>query len=286
MSKLAVEKIPVSVIIVTKNEAGKIAKTLSFLGGFDQVMVVDSASRDKTAEIARDCGAEVYDFHWNGQYPKKRQWGLDHLPIRHDWILFVDADEIVPAELSDEIAALFKNAAPFEAGFFIRGRYSYQEKTLKFGQCNAKIALFHRGKMGFPIINDLDIPGMGEIEGHYQPVFLPGLPASQRKIGRLRHFMIHDALDDERAWQFRHEKYARWEAGMNARGGWPDDPVRWRNFAKKFLRRSRLRAPLTYLYGYIWRGGFLDGAGGKTLAGRKYRYYRLIDALTRAQKSP
>lgn len=274
-------KIPVSVIIVTKNEAARIGEALKTLTDFDQVIVVDSNSRDATIALAAAEGAQTHHFTWNGQYPKKRQWCLNHLSLRHDWVLFVDADEVMTEGLITEIAALFKDTPPVEAGFFIKGRYCSRGKILKFGQCNSKIALFNRRKMGFPTVNDLDIPGMGEIEGHYQPVFLPDLPAPQRKIGRLRHFMIHDALDDEQAWQFRHEKYARWEAGMNVRKAWPDDPVPWRNHVKKFLRVSRLRAPLTFLYGYIWRGGFLDGASGKTLARFKYRYYRLIDYLSR-----
>lgn len=272
-------KIPVSVIIVTKNEAARIGNALKTLTDFDQVMVVDSNSRDATLALAAAEGAQTHHFTWNGQYPKKRQWCLNHLSLRHDWVLFVDADEVMTEGLITEIAALFNDAPPVEAGFFIKGRYCFRGRILKFGQCNSKIALLNRRKMGFPIVNDLDIPGMGEIEGHYQPVFLPDLPAPQRKIGKLKNFMIHDTLDDLRGWQFRHEKYARWESSMNARDAWPDDPVRWRNLIKKFMRRSPLRAPLTFIYGYILRGGFLDGYGGYHLAHLKSQYYRLIGDL-------
>ena len=156
--------IPASVIIVTKNEAGKIADCLHHVADFDDVWVVDSASRDATAQIAKEHKAQVIPFVWNGQYPKKRQWCLDTLPLKHDWVLFVDADEIVPLALREEIAHVL-SASPQMAGYFIIGRYVMQGKILKYGIPNCKIALIHRHRMEFPVVDDLDIPGMGESKG-------------------------------------------------------------------------------------------------------------------------
>ena len=98
--------IPVSVIITTKNEEANIARCLAALDRFAEVWVVDSESSDKTCEIAKAHGAKVKTYRWDGRYPKKRQWCLENLALAHDWVFFVDADEVVTPELVDEIAAL------------------------------------------------------------------------------------------------------------------------------------------------------------------------------------
>lgn len=265
--------IPVTAIVVTKNEEKRIGRCLEALSGFEEIIVLDSASRDKTAEMAALQGARVENFIWNGQYPKKRQWCLDHVEIRTDWIFFVDADEIVTEELKKEIADLFRRG-PAEDGYFIKGQYRMGEKLLRHGLQNNKIALFHRGKFRFPVVDDLDIPGMGEIEGHYQPV-----PVGTATIGALKSPLLHDALDDPHAWAFRHEKYARWEAGMNARNAWPHDPVTWRQNLKVLLRATRFRPQIMFFLSYVAAGGFLDGRAGLELARRKSRYYSLIQNL-------
>jgi glycosyltransferase involved in cell wall biosynthesis len=267
--------IPVTAIVVTKNEERRIEKCLQALKGFQDIVVVDSGSRDKTAGIAATSGARVIDFTWNGSYPKKRQWVLDHVPLGTDWIFFVDADEIIPDELKNEISALFKSQ-PFCDGYFVKGRYKIGGRLLRFGVQNNKLVLFNRHKFIFPVVDDLDIPGMGEIEGHYQPVVKPDVSAG---IGYMRHALIHTAYDDERAWIFRHEKYARWEAGMNRRKAWPSDPVPWRQKAKLWLRGSRWRPELMFFLNYILAGGILDGHAGYKFAQSRYRYYKLIQNL-------
>jgi glycosyltransferase involved in cell wall biosynthesis len=269
--------LPVSVIIVTRNEADSIAYCLSALSEFDDIWVVDSSSRDKTQNIARAAGAQVVDFKWDGTYPKKRQWCLHHLPLKYEWVFFVDGDEHVPRDLVEDIRQTVLSN-PQEGGFFIEGRYRVHQKILRFGIPNLKIALLHRGRMEFPVIDDLDIPGMGEIEGHYQPVLKDN--HHDRGIGRLMHFMIHDAMKDERAWIFRHEKYARWEAGMNAKGAWPIDPVPWRQRIKLILRASAFRAEWVFMIGYILKGGFLDGWGGLYIARMRYRYHKMIKRIS------
>ncbi len=271
--------IPASVIIVTKNESRNIAGCLDRLNRFDDIWVVDSESRDGTAGIAKEKNVHVVPYQWNGQYPKKRQWCLDTLSFKYDWVFFVDADEIIPDRLIDEIEKTILSG-PVEAGFFIIGRYRVQGKILNHGMPNRKIALIHRQRMEFPVIDDLDIPGMGEIEGHYQPVLKAGL--EHASIGAFRNYMIHDALNDqtdERAWLFRHEKYARWEAGMNIRNAWPKDPVVWREKAKSFLRTARYRAEIFFVIGYIFKAGFLDGAVGLKMCKLRYHYLCTIKRL-------
>src|SRR3954452_10151638 len=106
MTRRAVRKAPVSVIVPVKNEAGNLRRCLPALAWADEVFVVDSQSRDETALVAAEFGATVVQFHFNGTYPKKKNWALDSLPFRNDWVLIVDADEVVVPELAREIARL------------------------------------------------------------------------------------------------------------------------------------------------------------------------------------
>lgn len=264
------DKIPVTVLVMTRNEEKRITRCLKSLGRFDEIIVVDSGSDDQTVSLAEQVGAAVIDFSWNGAYPKKRQWCLDTLDLKHDWVFFVDADEIVTPELVNDIAALFP--VPPHDGYFIRGRYVVKGKIMRFGLCNNKLALFNRHKIHFPVIDDLDLPGMGEIEGHYQPVpYKSGVT-----MGQLRHFLWHEAYDNEQGWEERHQRYAAWERGMNARNAWPQDPVRWREMLKRFFRRLPGRPAIAFLHSYIVKGGLLDGGAGFRLARDRYRYYKMI----------
>lgn len=263
--------IPVSVIITTKNEEPRLAACLAALKGFDEVIVVDSNSTDQTARIAAKAGAKIVPFDWNGQYPKKRQWCLDHLKLRHDWIFFVDADEVLTPALVDEIRALNFD----RAGYFVAGTYFWRGKILRHGLKNNKVVLFNRRKCAYPVIDDLDIPGMGEMEGHYQPAPLPQF--SGEGLGQLRHTLLHDAAQDEAQWLERHRRYAAWERGMNERGAWPVDPVPARQRMKTIFRALPLRGFMAFLHCYLWKRGFMDGAAGFDFARKRAAYYQMIE---------
>lgn len=266
------DKIPVSVLITTKNEEVNMPRCLSALTDFAEIVVIDSNSNDRTCAIARDYGARVVSYTWDGRYPKKRQWCLDHLDLKHDWIFFVDADEEVTPEAVQEIHSLFRNGAPQNAGFFVRGRYVWNGKILNHGMMNNKVVLLDRRRMVFPAIDDLDIEGMGEMEGHYQPV----LKNPSDSLGQVICPLLHFAYEDSAHWHARHTRYANWEATMTLRGAWPQDPSWKRDLAKRLLRRSFLRPSIMFLYSYIWKAGFLDGRAGFDFARSRYLYCRMI----------
>ena len=98
--KNASMKAPISVIVPVKNEAENLRRCLPALAWADEVFVVDSQSSDETARVAAEHGASVVQFHFNGTYPKKKNWALDTLPFRNEWVLIVDADEVVVPELA------------------------------------------------------------------------------------------------------------------------------------------------------------------------------------------
>ena len=73
--------IPVSVLVTTLNEEQNLDRCLGALQGFNEIIVIDSCSQDKTVEIAKQHGAHIQLFQWNHHYPKKRQWCLDNLKL-------------------------------------------------------------------------------------------------------------------------------------------------------------------------------------------------------------
>ena len=95
--------LPLSIIIPVKNDSANLSRCLDALRGAGEIYVVDSQSTDTTAQIAESHGAELVQFHYSGGWPKKRQWALDKLPLAFNWVLLLDADEIVTPALVDEI---------------------------------------------------------------------------------------------------------------------------------------------------------------------------------------
>ena len=258
--------IPVSVIVMTRNEAANIAACLACLGDFDQVVVVDSASEDGTEAIARDAGAELVSFLWDGHYPKKKQWSLQWPGLRHDWVLLVDADERVSPALAAEIRGLMRRPRP-EGAFFLSSRPVWLGRALRHGCPYRKIALMHRGRAHFPVCDDLHVATMWEVEGHYQPLV-------QGPVGRLRHPLLHDDGKPPFAWLERHNRYSDWEAVLGMA-----NPARlagergMRRWAKHMVRVLPFRPALAFLHSYLLCLGFLDGRAGLHHAVARGFYY-------------
>ncbi|HTK83681.1 MAG TPA: glycosyltransferase family 2 protein [Patescibacteria group bacterium] len=274
--------IPVSAIIITRNEARRINRCINALKDFNEIVIVDSASSDETPAIARAAGATVVPFEWDGCYPKKKQWCLDNLTLKNEWVFLVDADEELTTALKAEIASLFAAKTPACGGYFVPGLYVMNGGTLRFGLRNKKLALFDRRLVAFPVVDDLDLPGMGEVEGHYQPVAKSGHVA----LGALKHGMLHHAYESMDGWRERHRRYAAWEAGMNARGAWPADPDGVREVMKQLFRRMPGRGAVAFAHSYLLRLGFLDGREGFVLARDRWRYYRMIaEAASRYEET-
>ncbi|MBP2316663.1 glycosyltransferase family 2 protein [Azospirillum soli] len=260
--------IPVSVVVMTRNEAVNLPHCLSALGQFAERFVVDSDSADGTPAIAAAFGAVVVTFQWNGRYPKKKQWCLDALPFANDWVLFVDADERLGPALVDEIARLMAEG-PAHAGYFIDGRPVFLGRRLRFGAGNRKLALFDRRRARFPEVPDLDVTAMWEVEGHYQPVIAG-------TVGRLRHALEHADDKPLSAWFERHNRYSDWESALRGDGrmaaliGRETGSRRW---LKRLFHRLPGRPLLVFLHGYVLRLGFLDGGPGLHHALARAFYY-------------
>jgi glycosyltransferase involved in cell wall biosynthesis len=253
---------------MTKDEEANIAKCLRALRRFEQVFVVDSGSKDRTQEIARSFGAEVIDFVWDGAYPKKKQWCLDNLPFRHEWALYVDADEIVTAELEAEIARVVGDCSkPTMAGYFVRYDYVFLGQRLRHGHQVSKLVLLDRTKSCFPAVDDLAAENMWEVEGHYQP-------RVDGKVGSLDSVMVHDDHDSLYHYFDRHNRYSDWEAVTRENASTFNESQRGlRPLAKSAFGRMPFKGLVAFLHSYLVRSGFRDGRAGFHYAVARGYYY-------------
>lgn len=269
------ESLPITVLVQTKNEAVGISDCLNGLREFDEVIVVDSNSTDSTVEIANSLGFRVENFTWNGLYPKKKQWQLENLQTRHDWILFIDADEVPTAQLIAELRDHRNAMAQGQiSAFDIPLDYVFSGRVLRFGHRVVKRALVHRQRVQFPVIDDLDAPGMGELEGHYQPVV-------SGDVKRLNGAIRHDDKDPVRTWFDRHNRYSDWEAFLRTRPDVKDEAAKRRSRQGRIFDKVPFKPLAFFAYAYLARRGFLDGRPGLDYALALATYYWQIDLKVR-----
>ena len=271
---MAVEKpIPITVLVQTKNEALGIEACLRALSEFDEVIVVDSESSDRTVDIVRSQGVQLVNFAWDGQYPKKKQWQLDNVATKHDWVLFLDADETPDALLKISMRKAMEVAPEkLPSAFDIKLDYYFSQQLLKHGHRVQKRALVNRRRVRFPVIDDLAAPGMGELEGHYQPIV-------EGHVATLRGRLKHEDLDPLRTWFDRHNRYSDWEAALAI--GRSRTADRYRSRQGRLFAAAPLKPLLFFAYSYILRLGFLDGRAGFDYAFALSHYYWQIGLKTR-----
>ena len=251
----------VSVLIPVKNEAENLRRCLPALAWADEVFVVDSQSTDETAAVVAEHGASLVQFHFNGSYPKKKNWALDHLPFRNEWVLIVDADEVVVPELAEEVA---RRTATDEAdGFELNMKYFFLGRRIcHCGYAEAWNLRLFKHRLGRYEKMPVE-PGTqtGDNEAH-EHVELRG------RVSRLAHELDHYAYPTITAWVEKHNRYATWEAAMYERFLREPAPesIGSRKRLKRRLKRIYLRLPMRplirFLYAYVLRLGFLDGMPG------------------------
>lgn len=257
----AVAPLPVSVIIAVRNEARNLPRCLESLRGIGEVYVVDSQSTDETAEVARSFGSKVVQFHYQGGWPKKRQWAIDSLPLAYDWVLLLDADESLTPELIKEIRTAIQN--PRYDGHQVALRIYFLGRELRHsGASFYKLCLFRHGKGHYECRLKEQDRSMADMEVH-EHVVVDG-PTAKLKFPLLHHNV--SSLSD---YIRKHDAYSNWEAKVWLNGGMNElvpsltgtqaQRRRWLK-CKFFLVPG---SPLAYfLYKYVLRLGFLDGIPG------------------------
>jgi len=251
--------VPVSVVIPTKNEEANLRRCLESLSWASQIFVVDSQSVDRTVQIAEEFGATVVQFRYGGGWPKKKNWALENLPFANEWVLLLDADEVLMPGGWEEIDLVTRSSNGV-MGYWINRHFFFLGKRLKHSYYpNWNLRLFKHAAGRFErLVNSETASGDVEIHEH---VVVKGL------TGRLRTELEHYAFPSVESFIEKHNRYSNWEARFQlesdlSQPALQNKRVSLRRKLKRLSHRLPLRPLLRFLYIYFWQGGFLDGKAG------------------------
>jgi glycosyltransferase involved in cell wall biosynthesis len=246
----------ISIVILTHNEETNIKRCLDSVSWSDDILVVDSFSEDRTVEISKRQGARVIQRVFE-DFSSQRNFASEQGNLKYEWVLHLDADEIVTPELRTELSG---------AVFGDKDAYRVSSKLIFCGKFLRHAGLFPWYQVRFGRKQALRFKQVG----HGQRETL-----EPSRIGTLKssllHFNFSKGLLD---WIERHNRYSTAEAHQNVYGNADDDvPIfnllsiatdRRRRAAKKIFRRLPCRATIRFIYMYLFRGGILDGKLGLT----------------------
>ena len=280
-------KVPVSVIVPIKNEAENLPRCLGSVQWANEIYVVDSSSTDDSTRIAEQHGAKVVQFDFNGTWPKKKNWALQSLLFKNEWVFILDADEVLPPEAGNEIAEAITNAGDV-AGYWINRYFMFLGRRLRHSYYpNWNLRLFRHALGRYERLTSA-ATNSGDNEVH-EHVIVNG------PTGRLHCEMEHHAFPTVESFVEKHNRYSNWEARVAAdellHGSsreLSNSPVEGRRRLKMLSQRLPFRPLLRFLYIYIWQKGFLDGRDGYYFA-RLHGFYEFLSVaktyeLTRRAK--
>jgi glycosyltransferase involved in cell wall biosynthesis len=251
-----VRRIPITVLILTKNEEKAIRECIESVKAFAQIIVIDSGSTDRTCLIAEGLRVEIEKFDWNGRYPKKKQWAMSLKSIKHDWVLFLDADERPSAKLVEEIRQkIDSDEARNISAYLIPLEYHFLNKKLRYGHKVKKISLLKRNDAYFPVIDDLHVTNMWEVEGHYQPIV-------SGRVSCLKGQIIHDDPDSLYDYFARHNRYSDWEAELRSNASMRASVRKARTRQGRIFERIPIKPVAFFLYSFLYKLGWRDGKAG------------------------
>ncbi len=225
----------ITAIIPTANEEHNIEEVLESVSFADEIMVVDSYSKDKTVELAKKYTDTILRHEYINSAAQKN-WAIPQ--AKHEWILLVDADERVPDELKEEIQQILKNGTD-KAGFWIYRKNYYMGRHLKHGGWNRDkvIRLFRKSKCRYE-------------EKHVHAEIL-----ADGEVGVLKKHLVHNTYRGFDKFVEKINRYAWWQANDY------DKKVRKITIFHLFIKPT-----YRFLSHYIIRGGFRDGIPGLTVA--------------------
>lgn len=269
------QKTMISVVILTFNDEIQIRNCLESIRDVtDDIVVVDSFSTDGTLGICREYGARIYQNRFVNQ-AIQFNWGLDNATFKHEWILRLDSDEVVPKRLKDEIRSRV-GVEPDIAAYYLNRRMYWMGRWLRHGRIYPHyiVRLFRKGRARYEEKTEEHLIVDGPI-GRMQFDFLEANQKNNLDYFTEKHLVtargeIREAL--EAAGPGRPAIEPRLLGPKVHRTRWLKDRVYAR--APLFLRPF-----LYFVYRYFFCLGFLDGIPGlifHVLQGFWYRFY--IDA--------
>jgi len=266
-----------TVIILTHNEEIHIERCIkSLLPIASNIFIVDSFSSDRTVEIAQSLGAEVIQRKWKN-YADQFQWGLDNSGTDTAWVMRMDADEYLEAELQQELIKVLPNIAFDVDGIYIRRKVFFYGKWIRYGGFYPHILLriWRNGK--------------GRIEQRWMDEHIV-LPQDSKTI-MLKGNLVDDNIKGITFWINKHNIYASREMVDLLNNKYflleRDDSIKLANDPQAKWKRlikdevySRLpiglRAGAYFFYRYFIRLGFLDGVKGFLWHFMQGFWYRLL----------
>lgn len=269
----------IAVLILTHNEERHIARALTSVASIaSQVFLVDSGSTDRTVEIAEAMGAQVLKHPWTN-YAQQFQWGLDNAPITADWVMRLDADEVIEADLAETIRLRLPTLPASISGVNLKRKHIFMGRWIR-----------HGGRYPLTLLR-IWRRGAGRIEQRWMDEHML---LTQGDAVTFDGGFSDINLNDLGFFTDKHNKYATREAVdiLNQRHDlFPRDgadsvaasaPAAQKRGAKEGLY-NRLPfgvGPVLYfLYRYFIQLGFLDGREGAIYHGLQGLWYRyLVDA--------
>lgn len=227
----------ISVPIVAFNESANLRRTLASVAWADEIVVLDSGSTDETVAIAREFNALVYVEPWRGYGPGVNS-AIDK--CTGDWILTVDADEVITLELRSEIQVLLSGDPKYDA-YWIPRLNLILGRWMRHGGVypDPKLRLFRRGTARL----------REDTEPHATPKW-------DGPAGRLKSHMMHYAYPNLAVYLEHMDRYSTASIPLMLRRGKTSRSV------SDFVVNTLLNPVATFLYNYVFRGGFLDGREG------------------------
>lgn len=249
----------IDVLIITFNESLNLPHCLGALAGWTRrIFVVDSGSTDGTQDIARSFGAEVVHHDWEG-YARQKNWALHNLPFESDWILIVDADEVITGDVRKRLEEIASRPASsvHENGFFINRVTYFMGRPIRhcgyFPSWNLRF--FRRGK------------GFYEDREVHEHVII------EDPVGYVKEPMIHDDRRGLEHYIAKHNRYSTLEARAifeeigGVRGRAREANITADTRRRRWLKRNVMpHVPFPgfwrFMYMYILQLGILDGRAG------------------------
>ncbi|MBR1085962.1 glycosyltransferase family 2 protein [Bradyrhizobium manausense] len=279
---MTVQPVSLTAIILTLNEEPHLERAIQSISNIaERVFVVDSGSTDRTVDIARRMGADVVDHLFVNQ-AYQFQWALDNLPIESDWILRLDADEVLTPGLAAEIANRLPSLPSDVTGVVLKLRYIFQNQKINFGGRGLRLLrIVRRGKSAVEprwmdehlvVTSGRIVTFSGEMFDHN----LKDLTSFVKK---------HNGYATREAIQLMLERYPNSDANDAAIRGGVTRQARLKQLLRdKIYNRLPLSVgPIAYfLYRYVLLLGFLDGRKALTyhlLQGLWYRFLVAAKAL-------
>lgn len=275
----------VSVLVPARNERCNIEGCLRSVAWCDDVVVVDSASTDGTAELAAALGARVVQFQYLRGGLKKKNWALANVEFKHEWVFILDADERMTDDLTREIHDALRGPEVPYAGYYVNRRTYFLGRWIRHGGYypSWNLRLMKLRLASYEVVPDFSgDTGDNEVHEH---VLLSGA------AGYLSAPLDHHAFPSIAVFVEKHNRYSSWEAGVD----WPPEPGRSRagDIAPHLrLRRTLMgiarRLPFSdlarFMYHYGLRLGFLDGREGYIFC-RLLAEYEFLTAAKRFEKA-